>query len=334
MKKVFIIAEVGNLHNGSIKLARRFIKEVTNCGANAVKFQTHIFEEESLPSAPAPSYFKKESRKKYLERTAFSFKQWRELKKITEGEFGIEFISSVFSHKALDWLEAIGVKRHKIPSGEVTNISLLEKIGLTGKPVLLSSGMSSWQELDNAVNTLRINGCKDITVLQCSSIYPCPPDKAGLNIILELKNRYGLAVGFSDHTLGFSASIAAVVLGAEVIEKHFTLSRRMYGSDAKHSLQPYEFKMFTREIRDIEKNINSKVDKDKMAQELKDIKIVFEKSIIAKKNIFKGTVITDEMIAFKKPGDGLRADRYKEILGRVAQVDIPLNTKIKKEMVR
>jgi len=333
MKKTFIIAEIGNTHEGSLGLAKCFVKAAANSGADAVKFQTHIFGAESLPDAPNPPYFKDETRKEYFERTAFALEQYKELKKNAEEEHGVEFISSPFSLEAVDLLEKIGIKRYKIPSGEITNIPLLEKVADTKKPVLLSSGMSTWNELDRAIETLKENRCHDITILQCTSIYPCPPEKTGLNVISELKKRYNLPVGFSDHTLGFSASIGAIVLGAEVIEKHFTLSRRMYGSDAEHSLDPDEFKLLVKEIRDAEKAIYSKIDKDELAKELNEMKIIFEKCIVAKRNIPKGTAITFDMIAFKKPGNGIRADRYREVLGRITRVDIKPNTKIKKEML-
>lgn len=332
-KKIFVIAEIGNLHVGSLGLAKCFIREAAHCGADAVKFQTHIFEAESLPDAPAPGYFREESRKEYFEKTAFTQDQWRDLKKCTK-ECKIEFMSSVFSLEAVDILEEVGVKRYKIPSGEVTNLPLLEKIASTKNPVLLSSGMSTWKELDKAIETLKINGCRDITILQSTSIYPCPPQKAGLNIIQEIKKRYGLKVGFSDHTLGISASIAAIVLGTEVIEKHFTLSRKMYGSDAKHSLEPEELKLFIKEIRDIEKSISSEINKDELAKDLEEMKVIFEKSIVAKKNIPKGAIITIDDITFKKPGDGIRADKYKEILGKISKIDINQDTKIRKEMLK
>lgn len=332
-KKIFIIAEVGNLHNGELDLAKRFIKEVAICGADAVKFQTHIFSEESLTDAPAPSYFKEESRKDYFERTAFTLDEWRQLRRYAQEEAGIEFMSSVFSAAALDFLEQIGVQRHKVPSGEVNNFPLLERIAAAGKPVLLSSGMSAWQELDTAVEVLKNKGCRDITILQCTSIYPCPPQQTGLNILEALKQRYNLPVGFSDHTLGNWAAAAAAVLGARVIEKHFTLSRNMYGSDAKHSLAPQDFKAFIEGIRSVEDALLSPVDKDVLAGQLSEMKIVFEKSIVAARAIPQGAVISEDMLSFKKPGDGMKAARYKEVVGRVAKVDIRPDTKIREEML-
>lgn len=332
MKKTFIIAEIGNTHEGSVGLAKCFINTAAVCGADAVKFQTHIFEAESLPDVPSPPYFKDESRKDYFQRTAFNTKQHKILKDYAELECGIEFISSPFSLEAVDILEATDIKMYKIPSGEVTNIPLLKKIARTGKPILMSSGMSTWQELDDAVNTLKTNKSGDITVLQCTSAYPCPPEKTGLNVLSQLINRYNVNVGFSDHTMGLAASIGAVVLGATVIEKHLTLSRKMYGSDAKHSVTPEEFKQMVDEIRDIEKCLCYDVDKDKQAEELKEMKIIFEKSIVSKTNIPRGTEITFDMIAFKKPGDGLNPREYPKVVGRIAKKNIPIDTKITEEM--
>jgi N,N'-diacetyllegionaminate synthase len=332
-KNIFIIAEVGNLHNGSLSLAKKLIKEASVCGADAVKFQTHIFDKESLGNAPNPPYFNRETREQYFKRTAFSFKQWRNLKQYAEKQCKIEFISSVFSCEALGLLEKVGVKRHKVPSGEVTNLPLLEKIAKTKKPVLLSSGMSSWRELDNAVKTLKVGGSKEITVFQCSSYYPCPLEKVGLNILSRLRERYGFPVGLSDHTLGVSASIAAIMMGAQAIEKHFTLSKNMYGSDAAHSLEPKEFKAFVKEIRDTQILLSLKIDKNKLARDLRRMKIIFEKSLVSRKFIPKGTKITMDLLAFKKPGNGIRADRYRAILGKVARIDIKADTQLKQEMI-
>jgi N,N'-diacetyllegionaminate synthase len=334
MKKIYIIAEVGNTHEGSLELAKCFVRTAAECGADAVKFQTHLFDKESLSDAPNPPYFDKESRRSYFERTTFNLHQYKELARYTEKECKIEFISSPFSEEAVDLLEQVPIKKYKIPSGEVTNLSLLERIAKTRKPVFLSSGMNSWSELDRAVEVLKTNGCSDLTVLQCTTVYPCPPEKAGLNVIKEMRERYNLKVGFSDHTSRFSAAIAAVVLGATVIEKHFTLSRKMYGSDVKYSLEPNEFEMFVKEIRDTTIMVNTPVDKDRMTDELKEMKIVFEKSIVARTEIPKGTVITRDMICFKKPGDGIRADRYKDVIGRSAKADITSNTKLSMDMLK
>jgi sialic acid synthase SpsE len=326
MKKTYIIAEIGNTHEGSIGLAKQFIKVAANCGVDAVKMQTHIFEAESLPNAPNPPYFKDVTRKEYFERTAFSLNEWRELKRFSEDDLNIDFFSSPFSIEAVNLLEEVGVNTYKIPSGEVNNLPLLEKIARTGKKVLLSSGMSSWDEIDEAVKTLQSNGCVDLTVLQCTSEYPCPAEQSGLNIISEINKRYeNVKVGYSDHTMGVAIPIAAVVLGASVIEKHFTLSQKMYGSDAMNSIEPEEFKRLVDEIRQIDLAMNSQIDKDYKVQQLKRMKVTFEKSIVSSKDIKEGDLITFDKLSFKKPGDGILAKDYKKIIGMRVTNSIPKN---------
>lgn len=333
-KQVFIVAEIGNTHEGSSGLAKCFIKAAAECGVDAVKFQTHIFEAESLPDVPNPPYFKGEGRKEYFERTGFSLPQWKELKRFAEEECGVEFLSSPFSMEAVDLLEQVGVGTYKIASGEVSNIPLLLKIAKTRKKVILSSGMSSWSELDEAVQTLLENGCKDLTLLQCTSEYPCHPEEAGLAIVEEMRERYDLPVGLSDHTLGIAIPIAAVCLGATVIEKHFTLSKRMYGPDAKFSATPDEIKLLVQNIREVEKALASNVDKDAKAEELKGIKITFEKSIVSACGIPKGTILEERHLSYKKPGDGIPARMFREILGKKSIQEIAANTKLQWRMLK
>jgi N-acetylneuraminate synthase len=205
------------------------------------------------------------------------------------------------------------VDAYKIPSGEVTNLPLLDLIGATGKPVLLSSGMSDWRELDAAVNVI-LSRHRQLTVLQCTSAYPCPYEKVGLNVMLEMRARYGVPVGLSDHTLTNYASFAAVALGGAVIEKHFTLSRLMYGSDAKHSLEPAEFADLVTGIRATERMLAAPVDKDRL-DDVRQMKTTFEKSIVSRCPIPAGATITAEMIAIKKPGHGIPPARFGEVLG-------------------
>ena len=328
MKQTVIIAEIGNTHEGSVGLAKCFIKAAADCGVDAVKFQTHIFEAESLPDAPNPPYFKNETRKEYFDRTGFDLEQWKDLKRYAEEECGVEFLSSPFSLEAVELLEEIGVKTYKIASGEVSNLPLLIKIAKTGKRALLSSGMSSWAELDEAVKTLKVNGCSDLLLLQCTSEYPCPPENAGLNIMQEMKERYNFPVGFSDHTLGIAVPIAAVCLGACVIEKHFTLSKLMYGPDARFSATPEEMKVLVDNIRTVEKTLENKIDKDAKAATLSQMKITFEKSIVAACDIPAGTVLEEKHLAYKKPGDGIPARMFREILGKKTMNNIPANSKL------
>ena len=286
-EKTYIIAEIGNTHEGSLGLAKCFIKAAADCGVDCVKFQTHIFDAESLTSAPNPPYFKDETRKEYFDRTAFTIDEWKELKRYCEDDCGKDFISSPFSLEAVDMLNEVGIQSFKIPSGEVTNLPFLEHVAKTGKQVILSSGMNTWEEMDEAVHTLKSNGCSDLIMLQCTSEYPCPPEKAGLNIMLEMKERYNVPVGFSDHTLGSAVPITAVVMGAVLIEKHFTLSQLAYGSDAKNSTEPEDFKRLVIDIRMAELAINSKREKN-LDDGLRNMKMIFEKSIVAAKSIQAG----------------------------------------------
>ncbi|QKJ22267.1 N-acetylneuraminate synthase family protein [Poseidonibacter lekithochrous] len=316
-KKTYIIAEIGNTHEGSLGLAKQFIKSASACGVDAVKMQTHIFEAESLLSAPNPPYFKDETRKEYFERTSFSVDQWKELKRYSEEDLKIDFFSSPFSLEAVDLLEEVGMDTYKIASGEVNNIPLLEKVAKTEKKVLLSSGMSSWNEIDEAVETLQTNGCKNLVVLQCTSEYPCPPEQSGLNVLDEMKNRYeNVEIGYSDHTMGVAVPIAAVIKGATVIEKHFTLSQKMYGSDAMNSTEPDEFKRLVDEIRQIETSLTNNIDKDEKVKNLTNMKITFEKSIVSADSINELDKIEFKHLAFKKPGDGIPAKEYKKLLGK------------------
>jgi N,N'-diacetyllegionaminate synthase len=324
--KTYIIAEIGNTHEGSLGLAKQFIKVAAECGIDAVKMQTHIFEAESLLDAPNPPYFKDETRKEYFERTAFTLEQWKELKRYSEEDLKIDFFSSPFSLEAVDMLEIVGMDTYKIASGEVNNTPLLEKVAKTGKKVLLSSGMSSWAELDEAVKTLQSNGCKDLTLLQCTSEYPCPPKEAGLNVLDEMKDRYkDVTIGYSDHTMGVAIPLAAVIKGATVIEKHFTLSQKMYGSDAMNSTEPEEFKRLVGEIRQIEAALSNDVNKDEKVKSLKNMKMTFEKSIVSACSIDKFDKIEGIHLAFKKPGNGIPAREYKKLLGK------KLNKKVDKD---
>ena len=313
-----LIAEVGSVHDGSFGNACKLIEAAAACGVDGVKFQTHIAEAESLASAPSPAYFDGEPRIDYFRRTAFSEEQWRRLKAICAAN-KVAFLSSPFSLEAVDFLEAVGVERYKIPSGEVTNLPLLERVAATGKPVLLSSGMSDWAELDSAVEALRPGG--PITVMQCTSAYPCPPERVGLNVLAEMAERYGLPVGFSDHSDGLTAAIAAAALGASVIEKHFTFSRLMYGSDAANATEPADFARLAAALKALSSMLASPVDKNDLGP-YAEMKRVFEKSVVTARALAAGTQLTEADLAFKKPGDGISAARFRELVGRTVKHDL------------
>jgi N,N'-diacetyllegionaminate synthase len=308
---IYIIAEAGMNHDGSIGIAARLVDVAAECGADAVKFQLHDAAAETTADAPTPPYFGAEPRYSYFERTAFTDEEWRGLRARCE-ERHVEFVCSPFSVEAVNRLEAVGVDRYKLGSGEVTNVPLLERLAETGKPVLLSSGMSSWEELDRAVEILR---SVPLTVLQCTSEYPCPPEHVGLNVMLEMRERYGTPVGLSDHTLGTAACVAAAALGAAALEKHCTLSKEMYGPDASMSLEPAELARLVHEVREVERMLAAPVDKDDLAG-VAEMKRIFEKSVVATIPIEAGTVIGPEMVAVKKPGTGIPAARFAEVVGR------------------
>jgi sialic acid synthase SpsE len=324
---VFVIAEAGMNHDGSLGNAFRMAEVAAECGADAVKYQLHDARAETTRDAPAPSYFQHESRWEYFQRTAFSDEQWAALKAACE-RAGIEFLCSAFSIEALERLDRFGVTRHKIPSGEVTNLDLIRAAAATGKPVLLSSGMSSLAELDAAVAAAG----EDVTVLQCTSAYPTPPERVGLNLIAELRVRYGKPVGLSDHSVGPYACFAAVGLGATVIEKHFTLSRELYGPDAALALEPYELEELVDGVREIEAMLASPVDKDDL-DPYAEMKHVFEKSVVTTRAIPAGVVIERDMLATKKPGTGIPARMLPEVIGRKARVDIQADTVLTEDVL-
>jgi len=325
---VYVIAEAGMNHDGSLGNAIRMVEVAAEAGADAVKFQLHDAEAESTRDAPSPPYFQHESRWDYFRRTAFTDEQWGALREACDGA-GIEFVCAPFSLEALERLERIGVARWKIGSGEVTNLDLIRAVATTGKPVLVSSGMSSWAELDAAVEAAGEN----VTVLQCTSEYPTPPERVGLNLLAELRERYGKPVGLSDHSLGPYACFAAVALGATVVEKHFTLSKEMYGPDAALALEPHELEAFVDGIREIEEILASPVDKDAEARELAEMKRVFEKSVVATTDIPAGAPIERQMLAAKKPGTGIPAARLDDVVGRRAAVTIAADTVLTEELL-
>lgn len=318
-----IIAEIGSVHDGSYGNALKLIALAASCGADVAKFQTHIAEAETLKDAPSPSYFASEPRFDYFRRTGFTPDQWRGLKAEC-AKHGIRFLSSAFSIEAVDFLDGIGAEFHKVPSGEVTNLPLLERLAELGKPVLLSSGMSDWQELERAVAILQ--GKVDLTVMQCTSQYPCPDGAVGLNVLGEMRRRFGVRLGFSDHTNGPAAGIAAAALGAEVIEKHLTFSRAMYGSDAPNAMEPDDFSTYCAGIKEVWRILERPVDKNDLGP-YRNMKLVFEKSLVAASDLAAGTVIQRAHLAFKKPGDGIPAGHYRAFLGRRLARAVPADHK-------
>ena len=326
---VKIIAEVGSVHDGSIGNAIKLVSLASECGADAIKFQTHIAKHETTKSAPSPSYFHSETRYDYFKRTAFSFEQWLLIKQECD-KLDIEFISSPFSEQAFQLLEKLDISTYKIPSGEITNLPLLEKVAESGKNIILSSGMSNWDELDSAVN-LVLGTNKKISLLQCTSKYPCPYESVGINVMEEMSKRYKLTVGLSDHTITNYAAFLAVSKGAEIIEKHLTFSKKMYGSDALNSAEPAQFTDLCEGIRAIEKMNESIVDKSVLDKDIINMKNIFQKSIVAIEEIEIGKTLTNEMLALKKPGLGLDPSKLKLVIGRKAKRLIKEDTYLTEE---
>lgn len=324
--RVDVIAECGSVHDGSLGNALRLADVAADCGADVVKFQTHFPEAETLPDAPAPAYFKDESRFEYFQRTSFSQDEWFRIKRHCD-ERGIEFMSSPFSEEAVSLLETLDVARYKIPSGEVTNIPLLKAVAKTGKPVLMSSGMSSWEELDEAVAAIRSEHGR-IVLLQCTSIYPCPPEEVGLNVLDELRERFDLPVGFSDHTSSNTAAIAAVTKGAVVVEKHLTFSKSMYGSDARFAAEPGQFQDLVRGIRELSVMLNHPRDKNDLGS-VQENKEVFEKSLVALTDLQPGQRIDHGQIGIKKPGTGLSPAHYDRVVGSQVIRSVPAGSVLK-----
>jgi N-acetylneuraminate synthase len=314
--KLLLIAEVAQAHNGSIDKAHEYIDALSNTGVNVIKFQTHIAEAESSIYEPFRIKFSKQDKTRfdYWKRMEFSIEQWIDLKQHCD-DLGLEFMSSPFSNAAVDLLEQVGVKTYKIGSGEVNNFLLLEKIAQTGKPIILSSGMSSFEELDKTVEFLKSKNSV-FSILQCTTSYPTKPEQYGLNVIQELKSRYHVPVGFSDHSAKIETSIAALALGAEILEFHAVFSKYDFGPDVTSSLTIDEIKTLSEAVRNIEKAQKHPVDKSDNSK-FSELKSIFEKSLAINKDLQSGHVIRFSDLEAKKPlNKGIPASNFEAIIGK------------------
>lgn len=315
-KKPYLIAEIAQAHEGSLGILHSYIDAVAKTGVQAIKFQMHIAEAESSIYEPFRVKFSKEddTRFDYWKRIEFSLEQWKEIKKHCD-DVGLDFICSPFSNLAVDWLEEIGVHTYKIGSGEVNNLLLLEKICATRKPIIISSGMSSFDELDKTVDFLK-NKSVDFSILQCTTAYPTKPKQYGLNVINELKKRYNVSVGFSDHSAKVSTGIAAVALGAEILEFHVVFHREIFGPDAIASLTIEETKQLVESVNDIQSAIDNPIDKNNNNQ-FDELKSIFEKSLAINKNLPENHIITFDDLESKKPkGYGISATDFQKVIGK------------------
>ncbi|MGH7793399.1 MAG: N-acetylneuraminate synthase family protein [Candidatus Binatia bacterium] len=317
-----IVAEIGQAHDGSLGMAHAYIDAVSNAGADAVKFQTHIAAAESTPDEPWRMKFSSQdaSRYDYWRRMEFTEEQWRGLKRHAD-QRGLKFLSSPFSVEAVELLTRVDVVAWKVASGEVSNSPMFECMAATGLPVLLSTGMSPLSEVDAAVERVRAYRLP-LTVLQCTSAYPCPPEKIGLNLISFFRERYGCGVGLSDHSGRIYAGLAAATLGIDVLEVHVTLSREMFGPDVPASVTTGELRQLVEGVRFIEKMKANPVDKDVVATEVASLRELFTKSIVAQVDLPAGTVLQRDHLTVKKPGTGIPANRLPELLGRTLRYSV------------
>ncbi|MGI8596752.1 MAG: N-acetylneuraminate synthase family protein [Thermoleophilaceae bacterium] len=306
-----VIAEVGNNHDGSIGQARALIDAAAEAGAGAVKLQTHIADAEMLPSTPTPPHFD-EPRFEFTKRMELSEDAHRELRARAE-ERGMVFFSSPFSVEAVALLERLEVPMYKIASGEVTNPPLVEAIAETGRPVLISTGMSGMEDVERAVAILRKHHTP-FCVLQCTSTYPCPPEEVNLRAMRTLGERFACPVGLSDHTPDIHTSIAAVALGAVCVEKHFTLAKRLYGPDHHASLVPEELARLVDGVRQVEAALGS--EEKHRDPRLDPARATFEKSVVTTVEVPEGAVIERSMLTTKRPGNGIAAARIDSVIGR------------------
>jgi len=319
---VFIIAEAGVNHNGSVKLAKKLIDIAVDSGADAVKFQT--FKTENLVSKTAKKADYQKQNTDELE-SQFDMIKKLELDVNTHKELllyckkkGIMFLSTPFDHVSINLLNDLGLKFFKIPSGEITNLPYLRHIGSLGKEIFLSSGMSTLKEVENALTILIESGTKkeDITILHANTMYPTPMEDVNLKAMITIQKELDIAVGYSDHTSGIEVDIAAVAMGACIIEKHFTLNKDMNGPDHKTSLEPKELKAMVRAIRNIEIAMGGDEKKPSPSESI-NINAV-RKSIVAKKKIKKGDLLTEKNITVKRPGNGINPMKWDEVIGSIA----------------
>lgn len=323
MEHTFIIAEAGDNHNGSFDLALKLVDKAVEAGADCVKFQTFVTENVISKFAEKAEYQKENTRAEesqfdMVKKLELSFEQFREIQKYC-GQKGIMFLSTPFDLDSIDFLQEIDIPFWKIPSGEITNLPYLKKIAHTGKDIIMSTGMCTMQEIEEGLQILRKNGAGKITLLHCNTEYPTPYDDVNLRAMQTLRDRFQVPVGYSDHTKGIEVPIAAVACGASVIEKHFTLDHNMEGPDHKASLEPEELNEMVKAIRNIELAMGSK-DKFPTESEKKNIEIA-RKSIVAKRDIKKGEVLSEDNLYIKRPGNGISPMRWYDVLGTIAIKD-------------
>lgn len=319
----FIIAEAGVNHNGDIELAKELIDAARNAGADAVKFQTFKAEKVVTQNAEKAEYQKETTEKgsqyEMIKKLELTEEDFNDLANYTNKK-NIVFLSSPFDKESVDLLDEINVPVFKVASGEITNFPLLTHIAKKEKPIIVSTGMTTLGEVEEALNVVRSEGVKEILLLHCVSDYPAKMKDVNLRAMETLKHAFKLPVGFSDHTLGITVPIAAVALGACVIEKHFTLDKNLPGPDHKASLEPNELKEMVKAIRNVEKALGDGIKRPTNNED--EVKGVVRRSIVAKVDIPDGTIITEDMIEVKRPATGIEPKYMKMVVGKRAKINI------------
>lgn len=321
-----IIAEIAQAHEGSLGIAHSYIDVLADCGVDAVKFQTHIASAESSEFEQFRVNFSYEDKTRfdYWKRMEFTPEQWQGLKKHCEDK-GVEFLSSPFSIAAVELLEKLNVKRYKIGSGELSNFLMLDAIAKAGKPIILSSGMSDWNELDDSINFLKKYKNK-ISLLQCTTAYPTQPEQWGLNVMQKMKERYQIEVGFSDHSGDIFACLAATTLGADILEFHAVFNHNMFGPDAKASLNIEQISQLVQGVRAINISLNTPNQKEDISN-FTQIKTMFGKSLATKVDVKKGNLVSISDLESKKPGDkGISAKYFENIIGKKWNSNLSANS--------
>ncbi|MEO8071373.1 MAG: N-acetylneuraminate synthase family protein [Acidobacteriota bacterium] len=314
-RSVLVVGEVAQAHDGSLGFAHAFIDAIANAGADAVKFQTHMATAESTAEETWRIPFSRQDadRRAYWRRMEFSESQWLGLKQHAD-ERDLVFLSSPFSEEAFDLLLRIGVPAWKVASGEVSNRPLLDRMAATRLPILLSTGVSPLAEIDDAAAHVKRSGCA-LTVLQCTTAYPCGPEHIGLNLLSEFRTRYSCPVGLSDHSGTIYPSLAAATVGAALLEVHVTMSREMFGPDVSASVTTAELGQLTRGVRFIERMMTNPVDKNRAAEGVAPLRTLFTKSVVLRTTLDAGTVLQNEHLTVKKPGTGIPAAELSTVIG-------------------
>ena len=320
--KTFIIAEIAQGHDGSLGLAHSYIDAVAKTNVDAIKFQTHIAEEETTHREPWRIKFSKQDKTRYdyWKRMEFTIDEWKSLKQHCD-DVNLNFLSSPFSLKAVEILKEVGVHSWKIASGEINNDEIFDSIAETNKKIMLSTGMSTIEEIDKTVQKFEKKGL-DYVLMQCTSLYPTPVEKIGLNLIEFFKKRYKCKVGLSDHSGIIYTGFAAATLGIDVLEVHTVFDKRMFGPDVSSSISIDELKMLNDGIKHINTINDNPVDKNSISSDLDLMNKIFRKSIVAKKKLSKNTLITRDDIAFKKPGDGISPQDFEKVIGKKLMKEI------------